>query len=129
MRGGGGKTGDFLSEHGMIEHRIAAIQKRAYQLEPFPPKGKAKFGTVSASFKAVRKQVCEHVQLLSREELKAFLGCLGKRGSSSRGATTSHLLTMQAMAARSPAVLWSFAHEFDGDVETGVEVLKAELLG
>ena len=33
----------------------------------------------------------------------------------------------QAMATRSPAVLWSFAHAFDGDVDMGVATLKSEM--
>ena len=32
-------------------------------------------------------------------------------------------LTPAAMAARSPAVLWSFVHAYDGDVLRGVEEL------
>ena len=42
--------------------------------------------------------------------------------------TANHLLTPSALAARSPAVFWSIAHEFDGDLAVGVEVLQAEIL-
>ena len=34
------------------------------------------------------------------------------------------LLNPAAMAARSPAVLWSFAHEFHGDIARGVAELQ-----
>jgi hypothetical protein len=126
---GGGKTGDFLSEHGMIEHRTSAVSSRKYELEAHPPagKGKSACATLSASFKAVRKQVCETVQLLSRDELKAFLAALAARGSSRRGASNSHLLKLEAMAARSPTVLGSMVHCFDGDVAGGIEELQTEL--
>ncbi|MEC7300920.1 MAG: hypothetical protein VXW43_19885, partial [Pseudomonadota bacterium] len=42
VRGGGGTSGDFLSEHGMIEHRVAALRAGKYALEAFPPVGKGK---------------------------------------------------------------------------------------
>ena len=47
------------------------------------------------------------------------------RGSSSRGRRggSLHLLAAREMAMRSPAVLWSVAHEFGGDVEGGVAAL------
>jgi len=83
--------------------------------------------TLTASFNAVRKPVEETVQLLTRDELRAFLGALQARGSSSRGFSAGHLLTAEAMAASSPAVFWSMVREFEGDVEGGVAVLRAEL--
>ena len=127
VKGGGGSSGDFLSEHGMIEHRVTAIGSRKYTLEEHPPVGKGKTAcpTLSASFRAVRRDVCEVVQFFSRDELAAFLHALSSRGSSRRGGSNSHLLTVEAMAARSPAVLWSFVHAFDGDVAGGVAQLKA----
>ena len=94
--------------------------------ESLSRKGKSATPTLAASFRAVRRDVCEHVQLLNREDLKAFLAALASKGSSRRGATSGHLLRVEAMAARSPAVLWSFAYAFGGDVEGGVEELKAE---
>jgi hypothetical protein len=123
---GGGRTTDFLSEHGMIEHRTAALASVSFVLAPIPPKGKG-CPVLSATFKAVRKSVCEHVQLLSRDELKGFLRVLSTKGSSRRGTQLGHLLTPAAMAARSPAVFWSMAFAFDGDVEGGVKALLAEL--
>ena len=128
VRGGGGSSGDFLSEHGMIEHRVSALQTRKYALEVHPPcgKGKTACSSIAASFKATRKPVCEHVQLLSREDLKSFLTALASKGSSRRGGTNTHLLRVESMAARSPAVLWSFALAFDGDVSRGVEELLSE---
>jgi len=150
---GGGKTGDFLSEHGAIEHRVSALTTRKYELTAQPAQGKG-CGQLVASFKAVRKQLVETVQHLSRDELRGFLRALSSRGSSSRGNTTSHLLTAHAMASRSfallgshlpdpllsfcdkhrlccdthrPAVFWSMAHEFDGHIEAGVVALRAEL--
>ena len=47
------------------------------------------------------------------------------RGSSSRGRASSHLLSLREMATRSPALLWSLALAFDGDVEGGVRQLQA----
>jgi hypothetical protein len=91
-----------------------------------PGKGKGP-AVLSASFKAVRKQVCEEVQLLSRDELLEFVRQLSARGSSKRGAAASHLLTPTAMATRSTTVFWSFAHTFEGDVAGGVAILQAEL--
>ena len=127
IRGGGGTSGDFLSEHGMIEHRVEALRSGKFVLEVCPPVGKGKSAcrTLAATFKTVRRDVCEHVQLLTREELKEFVAAIASRGSSRRGNSSSHLLNPAAMAARSPAVLWSFAHEFHGDIARGV----AELLG
>ena len=61
---------------------------------------------------------------MSLDELRRFLHALAARGSSRRGASNSHLLTPEAMAARSPAVLWSFAHHFGGDVAAGVAELR-----
>ena len=75
---GGGRTTDFLSEHGMIEHRTAALASVSFVLAPIPPKGKG-CPVLSATFKAVRKSVCEHVQLLSRDELKDFLRVLSTK--------------------------------------------------
>ena len=108
---------------------MGALASGKFTLEAFPPQGKAKSAcaTLAASFRAVRRDVCENVQLLDREALKAFLLALDSRGSSRRGGSNSHLLTPEAMAARSPAVLWSFAHAFEGDVATGVAILKSEL--
>ena len=128
VKGGGSSSGDFLSEHGMIEHRVTAITARKYSLEVYGPSGKGKSAcaSIGASFKAVRRDVCEHVQLLSRDDLKAFLAALASKGSSRRGGTNSHLLRVESMAARSPAVLWSFALAFDGDVSRGVEELLSE---
>ena len=60
-------------------------------------------------------------------QLLLFLFALDGKGSSRRGGSNSHLLKVEAMAARSPAVLWSFAHAFGGDVLGGVAELKAEL--
>ena len=101
-----------------------------------PAQGKG-CGQLVASFKAVRKQLVETVQHLSRDELRGLLRALSSRGSSSRGAahhgqhpchastsqpvahfvvvtmiaaagnTTSHLLTAHAMASRSFALLGS----------------------
>ena len=34
---------------------------------------------------------------------------------------------MASMAARSPAMLWSLAHEFYGDIAGGVDALQVEL--
>ena len=123
VRGGGNRTGDFLSEHGMIEHRVKALSTGKYDLVVTEPKGKG-CAVVAASFQAVRKRVCEHVQLLSKDELVAFLAALHRRGSSRRSASMGHLLTPEAMAARSPAVLWSVVHAFDGDVHGGVLMLQ-----
>jgi len=170
---GGGKTGDFLSEHAMIEFRVAAVQGpacqllwwsrptsdkngsmkngpmnwtgRSYQLEPLPRPTPKACPQLACTFKAVRRrafetlqlldrasvvllaflplrQVCETLQLLDRAELRGvvaapfasrgssppppsparafrdpFLQALSKRGSSSRGGTTSHLLSLQAL--------------------------------
>ena len=119
---GGGKTGDFLSEHGMIEYRVAAVSASKYELSLTQGQGKTGATVLSATFKGVRKQVCEHVQYLPRDQLLAFVRALSSRGSSSRrgGASAAHLLTVNAMAARSPAILWSVVHAFDGDVTGGV---------
>ena len=114
----------------MIEHRVTALRSRKYELVVNPPQGKGKnaCASVTASFKAVRKQVSETVQLLTREELVSFVHALGQRGSSrSRGGGgASHLLKPEAMASRSAAILWSVAFVFDGDVVRGVEELAEE---
>ena len=125
---GGGSTGDFLSEHGMIEHRVAAIKSGRYEVAVHPPRGKGKsaVATITASFKAVRKQVSETVQLLSRDDLVAFSRALLLRGSSRSRGSNAHLLKLEPMAARSPAVLWSCAVAFGGDVSGGIEALLAE---
>ena len=39
----------------------------------------------------------------------------------------NHLLVPREMAAPSPALLWSLAHAFDGDVEGGVRELQQQL--
>ena len=59
---GGGGTGDFLTEHGMAEHRTAAIGAGKYELVP-------RGNSLSATFRGVRKAVTEEVQLLDRAEL------------------------------------------------------------
>lgn len=122
----GGKTSDFLSEHGMIEHRVAAITSGKYELLKVPPKGKGN-GQLCASFKAVKKQLSETVQRLDRDELSQLLRSLRARGSSRRSTSFGHLLTPREMAARSAAVFWSFAFEFGGDIQGGVATLLGEL--
>jgi len=107
----------------MIEHRVSAIASGKYTLEVLPPKGKGP-PLVTATFKAVRKQVNETVQLLSHAELQEFVGVLASRGSSRRGGMANHLLTPAAMAARSTTVLWSMVHEFGGDIAGGVRSLS-----
>ena len=185
---GGGKTGDFLSEHAMIEHRTSALSKRAYELAVLPKPTPKACEQLSATFKGTRKQLCEIVQvctaacpcahvpmrpcaflhptpyplsptsyllpptsyllpptsyllpptsyalpilppsqLLRREDIKHVIKALSSKGSSSRGGTASHLLTPSALAARSPAVFWSLAHEFEGDFAAGVEELQVEI--
>lgn len=99
---GGGKTGDFLSEHGAIEHRVTAVKAHKYQLSVEPAKGKG-CAQLTATFRAVRKDIAETVQLLTRDELLDFFRALSSRGSSSRGGSNSHLLTTHAMASRSYA--------------------------
>jgi hypothetical protein len=70
-------------------------------------------------------EVSEEVQLLCRDELRIFVRAIEARGTSSRGRRggSLHLLAPREMAGRSPAVLWSLAHEFGGDVEGGVATL------
>ena len=81
------------------------------------------------SFKGVRNQMHESVQWLSRDEMREVLRLLASRGSSSRrtASAASHLLAPREMAARSPAMLWSLAHEFYGDIAGGVDALQVEL--
>lgn len=79
---------------------------------------------LQATFKATRKSVCETVQLLREEQIRAVLVALATRGSSSRARSTNHLLSLREMATRSPALLWSLALAFDGDVEGGVRQLQ-----
>ena len=118
---GGGGTGDFLTEHGMAEHRTAAIGAGKYELVP-------RGNSLSATFRGVRKAVTEEVQLLDRAELGVVVRAIAARGSSSRGRRggSMHLLAVKEMAVRSPDLLWSMAHEFGGDVKAGVEALLAE---
>jgi len=111
----------------MIEHRTSALSKRAYELAVLPKPTPKACEQLSATFKGTRKQLCEIVQLLRREEIKHVIKALGSKGSSSRGGTASHLLTPSALAARSPAVFWSLAHEFEGDFAAGVEELQVEI--
>ena len=95
---GGGKTGDFLSEHAMIEFRVAAVQGpackllwrprptsdkngsmnwtgRSYQLEPLPRPTPKACPQLACTFKAVRRRAFETLQLLDRSSvvLLAFL--------------------------------------------------------
>ena len=79
---------------------------------------------LQATFKATRKSVCETVQLLREEQIRAVLVALATRGSSSRARATNHLLSLREMATRSPALLWSLALAFDGDVERGARQLQ-----
>ena len=104
-----------------------SLSTRKYHLEPIPPSGTGKTAcaAIDATFKAVRREVCERVQLLSTDELRTFIQALASKGSSRRGASNTHLLKTEAMAARSPAVLWSIALHFDGDVARGVEELSS----
>jgi hypothetical protein len=67
------------------------------------------------------------VRALLVRQLGDFVRALNSKGSSRRGGSNGHLLKTEAMAARSPTVLWSFAHAFDGDVAGGVATLQAEL--
>ncbi|KAL1499792.1 hypothetical protein AB1Y20_012477 [Prymnesium parvum] len=120
----GGRTCDFLSEHGMIEHRVSAVAARQYVLQLDEARAG---GTLHAEFKAVRRVVRESVPRLRRDELHALLACLRARGSSRRGNSFAHLLSLREMASRSAAVLWSFVHEFGGDVEGGVATLMSEM--
>ena len=115
----GGATRDFLTDHGTVEHRVAALQTRKYALEEV---GK---GQLQASYKAVRKEIRETVQLLGTEQIAEVLRALAARGSSSRGRSNNHLLAPREMAARSPALLWSLAYAF-GDVEDGVRQLQQQ---
>ena len=64
------------------------------------------------------------VQLLREEQIRSVLAALATRGSSSRARSTNHLLSLREMATRSPALLWSLALAFDGDVEGGVRQLQ-----
>ena len=84
---------------------------------------------LDVSFKGVRNQMHESVQWLSRDEMREVLRLLASRGSSSRrtASAASHLLAPREMAARSPAMLWSLAHEFYGDIAGGVDALQVEL--
>lgn len=123
----GGKTTDFLSEHGMIEHRVTALSTKNFELTPLPTRGKGN-GQLRAEFKAVKKQVSECVQRLSRDELKALLRSLQSRGSRRRNDRFTHLLVPREMAARSAAVFWSFVYEFSGDIEGGIAALMGELI-
>ncbi len=121
---GGGKTGDYLTELGMVEHRVNAISTGRFELVVLPPKGKGP-AAISATFKGVRKQVCEVVQMLDEAELRELFAALASRCSSRRGGGSSSLLGVGAMAARSPTALWSIAHAFDGDITAGVEQLAS----
>lgn len=116
---GGGTSHDFLTEHGNIEHRLGAVSSRTYQSE-------ADGRWLCVRFKAVRKEVSEVVQLLDRPQLHELVSAIGRRGSSSRRATSTHLLSASEMATRSPHLFWSLAHAFDGDVERGVRELLSE---
>jgi hypothetical protein len=116
---GGGTSQDFLTEHGNIEHRLSAVSSRKYKTEP-------EGAWLRVSFKAVRKEVSELIQLLDRPQLHELVVAIGRRGSSSRRATSTHLLSAREMATRSPHLFWSLAHAFDGDVEKGVRELLSE---
>jgi hypothetical protein len=120
--------GDFLTEHGMIEHRVAALGSRKYTIDGVAAQGKGG-ARLDVSFKGVRNQMHESVQWLSRDEMREVLRLLASRGSSSRrtASAASHLLAPREMAARSPAMLWSLAHEFYGDITGGVDALQVEL--
>ena len=120
--------GDFLTEHGMIEHRVAALGSRKYTIDGIAAQGKGG-ARLEVSFKGVRNQMHESVQWLSRDEMREVLRLLASRGSSSRrtASAASHLLAPREMAARSPAMLWSLAHEFYGDIAGGVDALQVEL--
>ena len=120
--------GDFLTEHGMIEHRVAALGSRKYTIDGVAAQGKGG-ARLEVSFKGVRNQMHESVQWLSRDEMREVLRLLASRGSSSRrtASAASHLLAPREMAARSPAMLWSLAHEFYGDIAGGVDALQVEL--
>ncbi len=120
--------GDFLTEHGMIEHRVAALGSRKYTIDGVAAQGKGG-ARLDVSFKGVRNQMHESVQWLSRDEMREVLRLLASRGSSSRrtASAASHLLAPREMAARSPAMLWSLAHEFYGDIAGGVDALQVEL--
>lgn len=88
--------------------------------------GKAVFaesaGRLTVVFRALRHDVEERVQLLSRSEVLAALRAVASRGSSSRrGAGSSALLRPHALALRSPTLFWCAAHAFG----TAEEALKA----
>ena len=75
--------GDFLTEHGMIEHRVAALGSRKYTIDGVAAQGKG-VARLEVSFKGVRNQMHESVQWLSRDEMREVLRLLASRGSSSR---------------------------------------------
>ena len=61
--------GDFLTEHGMIEHRVAALGSRKYTIDGVAAQGKGG-ARLDVSFKGVRNQMHESVQWLSRDEMR-----------------------------------------------------------
>ena len=122
-RGGGG-SGDFLSEHANIEYRLDAISSGRFVVAV--SEGGQE---LQVTFRALRRDVCETVQALNKQELAEMVTRIGKRGgTSSRGRASSsrHLLTAREMSKRSPALFWSLAHEFDQNVERAVDQLLAE---
>ena len=122
---GGAPSRDYLTDLAMVEHRVSALQARKYALEEVAPTGK-EAAQLHASFKGTRKELCETVQLLGKEQIREVLAALVSRGSSSCGrSSSSHLLAPREMASRSPALFWSLAHAFDGDIEGGVRELQA----
>eukprot|EP00965_Chrysotila_dentata_P043435 1443948-Pleurochrysis_carterae.AAC.2 len=117
----GGSSCDFLTEHGMIEHRLRALQSGGYEVAHVD----GKVPQLAVTFRGARKMVSETVRHLDVDELRAFVVAVASRGTSRRGCST-HLLSTREMATRSPALFWSFAHYFDGSVEGGLKQLLGQ---
>lgn len=111
----GGTSNDFLTEHGNIEHRLAALSSRKYKMDQDGQ-------WLCVNFKAVRRQVSDVVQVLEPEQLREMVVAISSRGSSSRR-SSNHLLSEREMATRSPTLLWGLARAFDGDIKRGVTQL------
>lgn len=109
----GGTAAERLQRQGDVEARLAA--KPAFEVLP---------GRLVVRYKALRTQLEESVQALSRAELLQLLAEVGSRGSKRRATATAHLLAPREMAGRSPVAFWNAFHLFGG-VDAAVAAARA----
>lgn len=108
----GSGTGDAhtrLQSQGDAENRVRAVEDNKYTCDD------AKGGRLTVTYRAVRHDIEERVQALSREETLDVLVAVVRRATTSRrggGGAGLHLIAPREQAARSSCVFWNAVRHF-----------------